>query len=176
MENKKSLDEVLEGILFLHSETGTEGGYWAFQDSRYIQKNVPRGYCKNCGIYMKEQSGALRVQRVTVLDEEVIRELKSTGKIKEKPNCANDAHEEEVGESWSYEGLNILENGDHLTIYHPDDNREVWSGVINLKQHELFSEDASGMWIHADQIGIARDVWAEYFFKNYPAKLKLANK
>jgi len=26
----------LEGVLTFHSETGTEGGYWAFQDSRYI--------------------------------------------------------------------------------------------------------------------------------------------
>lgn len=50
MNNNNSLDNVLEGILHLFAETGTEGEeFWAFQDSRYIQKNVPRGYCKNCG-------------------------------------------------------------------------------------------------------------------------------
>ncbi len=102
----------LEGILHLHSETGTEGGYWAFQDSLFIS-----------------------------------------------------------GEDWSYEGLHILKDGDQLTIYHPDNKNEVWSGVIALKQHPLFTEDARGLWIHADQIGIDRDVWAEYFFKEYPAKL-----
>jgi hypothetical protein len=176
MGNSNSLEGMLEGVLFLHSETGTEGGYWAFQDSRYIQENVPRGYCKNCGIYIKEQSGPLKVQRVTVLDEEMMREYERTGKIKEKLDCANGEHEEEIGDSWSYEGLHILQDGDHLTIYHPGNNREVWSGVINLKQHDLFTEYASGMWIHADQIGIERDVWAEYFFKEYPAKLIPAKK
>lgn len=171
MRNNNSLEDVLEGILSLHSETGTEGGYWAFQDSRHIQKNVPRAYCKNCGTYMKEQSGLLKIQRVTVLDEEVIRELELTGEIKEKPSCANDEHEEEIGDSWSYEGLHILQNHDHLTIYHPDNNEEVWSGVINLEQFGLFTERALGMWIHADQIGIERDVWAKYFFKEYSARL-----
>ena len=73
---------------------------------------------------------------------------------------------------WSYEGLHLLKDGDHLTIYHPDNNNEVWSGVIALKQHPLFTEDASGLWIHADQIGMDREVWAEYFFKGYHAKLK----
>lgn len=29
------------------------------------------------------------------------------------------------------------------------------------------------MWIHADQKGIEREVWAEYFFEKYPAKLCL---
>jgi len=115
MENiNKSLENIIEGVLFLHSETGTEGGYWAFQDLKYILS-------KN---------------------------------------------------RWSYEGLHILEDGDNLTIYNPDNKAEVvWSGVIALKQHPLFTESASGLWIHADQAGIDRDVWAEYFFKEYPAKL-----
>ena len=73
--------------------------------------------------------------------------------------------------SWSYEGLHILQNDDQLTIYHPDNKKEVWSGIINLKQYDLFTEHASGLWIHVDQIGIKRDVWAEYFFKEYPAEL-----
>ena len=148
MENNHSLKDVFDGVLFLYSETGTEGGYWAFQDSCYIQKNVPRGYCKKCGFYMREQNGLL---------------------IKKK--SANGKHKEEIGDAWDYEGLHILENGDNLTIYHPDNHKEVWSGIINLKQYTLFTEQASGMWIHADQIGIERDVWAEYFLKKYSAKL-----
>jgi len=145
------LDKELEGVLDLHSEGGTEGGYWAFQDSAYI--------------------GILKIENVIALDKEAMEEYRRTGKIKEKPNCIDDKHEEEVGDSWSYEGLHILQNNDRLTIYHPDDNKEVWSGVINLKQYNLFTEHALGMWIHADQIGIERDVWAEYFFKGYSAKL-----
>lgn len=73
--------------------------------------------------------------------------------------------------SWSYEGLHILQNGDQLTIYHPDNNNEMWLGIINLKQHDLFTQHASGLWIHADQKGIDREVWAKYFFEKYPAKL-----
>jgi hypothetical protein len=29
--------ETIKGTLFLYSETGTEGGYWAIQDERFIQ-------------------------------------------------------------------------------------------------------------------------------------------
>lgn len=32
---------TLEGILHFHSETGTEGGYWAFQDKHFITKTSP---------------------------------------------------------------------------------------------------------------------------------------
>jgi hypothetical protein len=169
-----SLENVLEGVLFLHSETGTEGGYWAFQDSQYIQKDVPKGYCKKCGIYLKEQSGLIKIKSVTLLDKKTLCELENTGTIQDKQSCVNDEHEEDVGVSWSYEGLHILQNGDKLKIYSPKNNKEVWSGMINLKQYDLRTEHASGYWIHADQIGIERNIWAEYFFKEYPAKLILS--
>lgn len=104
----------LEGVCHFHSETGTEGGLWSFQDSRFISP----------------------------------------------------------GGSWSYEGLHVLCDGDHLTIFSPDNPQQVvWSGTISLREHPLFAEHTSGFWIHADQDGVARDTWAEYFFKNYPAKL-----
>lgn len=32
---------ILEGKLFFYSETGTEGGYWAFQDNSCISLNLP---------------------------------------------------------------------------------------------------------------------------------------
>lgn len=32
---------ILEGKLFLYSETGTEGGYWAFQDNKHISLKAP---------------------------------------------------------------------------------------------------------------------------------------
>ncbi|MFH1064484.1 MAG: hypothetical protein V1729_05365 [Candidatus Woesearchaeota archaeon] len=88
--------------------------------------------------------------------------------------CVPEDHRFELvcPEDWSYEGLRILEEGDKLTIYHPDTGDEVWSGVIELKYHPLFTEDARGKWIHADQKGIDRDTWAEYFFKGYKAKLE----
>jgi hypothetical protein len=109
-----SEEGVLKGLCFFHSETGTEGGYWAFQDSRHIS---PKG-------------------------------------------------------DWSYEGLHVLRDGDRLTIFSlakPDEI--VWSGVIKLLEHPLFTEDAFGLWVHADQVGVDRDVWARWFYAEYPAEL-----
>lgn len=76
-------------------------------------------------------------------------------------------------ESWSYEGLHILEDGDRLTIFDKQDPKKiVWEGVIQLRQHELFTEATSnGMWIHADQEGVERAVWEKFFLEHYPAKL-----
>lgn len=149
-----------------HSETGTEGGYWAFQDSQFITKNMSRLYCKKCGKYLDpQQYENLKVAKVLPVTEEIL-------KGKEPPECPEGQHESEVGDSWSYEGLHILENGDHLTIFSPDNPTQVvWSGTISLRQHSLFNEDASGLWIHADQTGINRETWATYFFKQYPAEL-----
>ncbi len=105
--------EVLKGVCHFFSETGTEGGYWAFQDNAYI---TPEG--------------------------------------------------------WSREGLHILEDGDRLTIFSPDNPTQVvWRGIISLRKYPLFTEDVFGIWIHADQENIDREVWATYFFKEYPAEL-----
>ena len=155
-------EQSLEGILFLFSETGTEGGHWAFQDSRFITPNTTRYSCNKCHLYWDKRNGPF-AQNVS--------EKSSHADLPDY--CSPDAHQFELvsGENWSYEGLNILKNGDQLTIYHPDNNSEVWSGVIALKQHPLFTEHASGFWIHADQIGIDRNTWAEYFFKGYSARL-----
>ncbi|MDP2695647.1 MAG: hypothetical protein Q8O87_00105 [bacterium] len=104
---------MLKGICYFHSETGTEGGYWAFQDSRHISS-----------------------------------------------------------EGWSYDGLHILEDGDSLTIFSPDDPSQiVWSGTISLHQYPSSIESVSGFWIHADQRGVDREIWARYFFDEYPAEL-----
>lgn len=163
----------IEGVLHLFSETGTEGGDWAFQDARYIQKNVPRGYCKKCGKWFAKQEGPIQVGRVTMITDEVFEEINRTGKLPEQTDCVNDAHEEDIGESWSYEGLHILENGDRLTIFDKQDPQKiVWEGVIKLCQHNLFTEATSnGMWIHADQKGVKRGVWEKFFLEGYPAKL-----
>jgi hypothetical protein len=99
---------VLLGFLHFHSETGTEGGYWAFQSS----------------------------------------------------------------DNWSYEGLHILKNGDQLKIFSNESPTEVvWKGEIQLKEHGPFTEHVDGLWIHSDQIGVARGTWSAWFFKGLPAEL-----
>lgn len=163
---------VLKGICHFFSETGTEGGDWAFQDERYIQKDVAHGWCKKCGKVLMPQSGPLQLVRVEQITEETVMR---DGKIVERPDCPDNAHEENIGESWSYEGLHCLENGDRLTIYSKDNPAEVvWAGVIKLKQYSLFTEHAFGFWIHADQKGMEREVWAKWFLEGNPAMLIIA--
>lgn len=156
---------MLQGVCFFWSETGSEGGSWAFQDSRFIQKNVVRPYCKKCGKFFGDQEeGKLKVVRVLSLSQAM--------DGKEFPECAEGQHEREVGDSWSYDGSHILENGDKLTVFSPNGQRKkVWSGVISLKKYRLFTQSVSGFWIHADQKGIPREKWARFFFKKYPAEL-----
>ena len=167
----KQLREI-EGVLHLFSETGTEGGAWALQDVLYIEKDVPRGYCKKCGKWLKKQEGPIQVGRVTQITQEVMDALNLTGKLPEQSDCENDAHEEDIGDVWSYEGLHILEDGDYLTIFDKQNPQKiVWEGVIQLRQYDPFTEATScGMWIHADQEGVSRDVWEKFFLEGYPAK------
>jgi hypothetical protein len=157
---------VVRGVCCFHSEIGTEGGYWAFQDNQFISKNVPRPYCRKCGKYLDPQKYEnLKVTKILPITQEVL-------DGKEPPECSNGQHEREIGDSWSREGLHILKDGDQLTIFSSNNpSQVVWSGIISLHQHPLFSEDASGLWIHADQEGIDRETWAMYFFKEYPAEL-----
>jgi hypothetical protein len=109
---------VIRGTLFLWSETGTEGGYWALQDERFIS-----------------------------------------------PPTEDWPHE-----SWSYDGLMVLKDGDHLKIFAPDGSI-YWEGYIQLKHYPVFTEDANNFWIHADQSGIDRQFWATPFFKAYKGEL-----
>lgn len=169
-DNSPQFVVTLSGVLHFFSETGTEGGDWAFQDSRHIQKNVPKGFCKKCGKFLQKQEGPIQVTRVYPVDEEMLH----TGELLERQDCADDAHEEEIGDAWSYEGLHILKDRDFLRIFSPDNSFDVvWEGLISLTQYESFTEHASGLWIHADQNGVPRETWAEWFFKGYPAKLTL---
>lgn len=119
---KEETPEIYEGVLELFWETGTEGGYWALQDERFISN---RGTEK---------------------------------------------------ESYSFEGLRILRDGDVLTIFSREDKAKVvWEGVISLQQRSSFEENVNGFRIHANQKGIEREKWAEWFFDKYPAKLVTRN-
>jgi hypothetical protein len=132
-----------QGVTFFHSETGTEGGHWAFQDAKFTHtpEDLVNGKCPWGGNYCPAK----------------------------EDNRPNPQH-------WSYEGLHVLKTGDRLKIYDVDDKQTLlWEGEINLDKHPLFTEDASGMWIHADQVGMDRDEWAALFFKEHPAVLETQN-
>jgi len=256
----------LEGILHLFSETGTEGGHWAFQDKRFITKIPPPfGVFSNQTVWDSNdpaRRGQTQDKAEVFLNNEWLplpdpmqeesdfyvsslfkgedrgdheADKRLMEKYGFKIKYAADRMNEEYGKgnwhledpstaivpdgtrvhyggtpptqpdrpygipangltkvtvkwddgivdqarlsntllatSWSYDGLHCLSDGDQLTIYHPESKNEVWSGVINLKRHKLFTEHSQGLYIHADQIDVDRETWSGYFFNEYPAKL-----
>lgn len=267
-KNSKPKD-ALSGVCCFHSETGTEGGYWAFQDERFIsyvlppygvwdnqivwdsinpkrkgrtQKDaevfrsgqwypLPDPMQKNPDYYASslfrgEELGDRDADKRLMekydftikYDADLMNEQYGEGNWRlENPSTAvtsdgtrvfygGTPHTEPLrpygvstGEltrvtvewedgpveqrlsdsllvnSWSYEGLHVLKNGDHLTIHSKDNpNQVVWSGNIRLRQYSLFTEHASGLWIHADQEGVDRETWARWFLEEYPATLVVA--
>lgn len=215
-------EPYMKGILVFHSETGTEGGHWAFQDERFMGIPEPDKYsCTRCGTYWDKaqtaeepkprfaywidrdsrpnpkrflggymsfaepQDGPTLIDPATG-DEWPVSE--GPGEFDQRwthirnetsRQCYDQGHEGwkliHPQGSWSYEGLHVLNNGDELTVFAKDDpTRVVWSGTIDLHQHDLFTEDAGGLWIHADQIGMDRDTWSQMFFDELPAELSPA--
>lgn len=175
-KSRKSKNGIYYGVCTFHTETGTEGGFWAFQDGQFIQKNVNRGYCKKCGLQLKERDGTLK-SKTTLLS--AVKELLLDDEVheieRERTFCPVDEHEEKIGDAWSYEGLYVLKDGDYLKIYSKEDAVKVvvWSGIIKLNQYQLFTEHAFGWWIHSEQKGIDREKWAKWFFGEYPARLTI---
>lgn len=202
------------GVLHFHSETGTEGGYWAFQDEKFIDLPDPHNYsCTGCGRcwnksktteepkpsfaywierdendrspegyryasgYMSYDAPRNDLPEAPPYDDKNSFNYKfiHTGNERAR-DCYENGHKGwkliNPNGTWSYEGLHVLKDGDELTIYSKKNKEKVlWEGEISLKQHNLFTEHTSRLWIHADQKGINRETWANYFFKEYPAKL-----
>ncbi len=228
---------ILEGKLIFYSETGTEGGYWAFQDNHYMSLSLPvfgvtndtrvwdaddrirSGLASNAELFLNEKwipipdpimsnpdfeiSSLFRGEQRGDLsaDERLMNQygfkIKYSGHAGSTPrsepsrpygipqhgmtrvtvkweNGEVECHRKSDSlliEKWDCKGLHVLKNGDGLEIIHPFEKSVVWKGIIELKPCNLFTEHAQGMWIHADQKGMSRDEWSDYFFKNFPAQL-----
>jgi len=158
MTESPNVREEIRGVLHLWSETGTEGGFWALQDETFISKNTTRFSCASCHAYW---------------DKEASPDGPYADALAESRFCAPGTHDFRLvsDTQWSYDGLHVLKDGDELTIYAKDGGGVVWEGTVRLKPHALFTEHASGMWIHADQEGVDRDTWAKWFFDEHPARL-----
>lgn len=197
--------ETLKGVLVFHSETGTEGGHWAFQDEKFMNIANKDRRCTRCGrVWMSWQTDEPKPSftywrhdpRPNYLDGyfacdepqdlPLARDDSETFNIAYTKSsndralaCYTNGHEGwelmYPKGMWSYAGLHTLGDGDHLTIFDPEQPANVvWEGDISLKQFKLFTEDAGGMWIHADQKGIDRQTWSHWFMKAYPATLVTA--
>lgn len=154
--------ETIDGVLSFHTETGTEGGYWAFQDKRYISLVRP-DYCNICGLYLGDDRDIINSANQKRLQ---------SGKV-----CSKEIHDQLEEEQWSYDGLHILKNGDFLKIFLKDKSRhEIWAGDIHLQTYPPFQETVFALWIHSDQIGVDRKIWGSWFFNKHPATLVLAPK
>lgn len=194
------------GVLHFYSETGTEGGYWAFQDQSYMYLPPPDDkWCSRCGAlwsaecpepapvftYWREahaHDGKRRSAGYYSYDGPHLDMSDGPGpgldtilNMRHNANAAKCLAEGHLWQGpeqcypdgvWSYEGLHVLHNGDRLTIWDTSHVSVVWRGVIDLRQHELFTEHTHGLWAHADQVGVDRDLWGEWFLSELPADLE----
>ena len=183
MKAGKEKLELLYGFLRFHSKTETEGGYWAFQDKRFIETNTTQFACSKCYRYWDKgeyphappnlNSESVVITKVIPLSETTIHSA-GDGSFQSPPECPSDEHDFQLicPQLESYEGLHPLENGDWLTIYSKSgDQTIVWSGIIKLLEYPPFTQEITGMWIHSDQEGVEREIWANWFLEGYPAAL-----
>ena len=82
----------------------------------------------------------------------------------------------------SYEGLNILENGDYLTIFDKgEESKILWRGRIALEseshretnEYGYNGQAIWGYWVHGLQRTSDVEEWTKYFFYGYPMELRL---
>ncbi len=110
----------MRGVIFIHAETGTEGGWLAFQDAKHIGTRTEQR-CRKCAAWWhgdeNEPDGDRRI------GDFVMR------------SCKRGEHDVGPVElpSWDYAGLYVLQDGDFLTIYDKDALGAVlWTGEIAL--------------------------------------------
>ena len=81
-----------------------------------------------------------------------------------------------------YDKLHLLQNGDYLTIYNPDDSI-AWQGEIIEDRLSAFAErmpgkyenfgqaTCGGLWVHWNQKDFDPLEWGAYFLKKFRAEL-----
>lgn len=155
----------LHGVLNFHSETGTEGGAWAFQDEKFMGLDAGQQFrCTRCGrvwnkdanpdeepkpsfTYWRDAETGPNGENYSAgyhgadafdpdgnlgpgkFNQDYTRATNETSR-----QCAEDGHEgwENMYPNgmWSYEGLHILNDGDHLTV--EDDGKVIFDDVVRL--------------------------------------------
>jgi hypothetical protein len=168
----------LSGYLVFDSETGSEGGWWAFQDERFIGLPDATLRCEHCGIFPDTAvSGPLRTIRSVPLGDlgpgpDFAMPPTCDQEDPPRPHVFGPAYPAGV---WSYYGLHGLGNGDRLTINDRDDPaRVLWSGQIQLGRTSNFRQSIRGLWIHNRQRGVDQETWLDWFAQGLPAQLEKA--
>jgi hypothetical protein len=80
-----------------------------------------------------------------------------------------------------YEGLEVLQDGDILTVYSSDESNVIWEGTVKYEYDRLvkpsrynpeYKQQAIfGMWVNGFQHDLEPAVWARWFFDKLPAKV-----
>lgn len=152
----------LTGTLQFHSETGTEGGYWAFQDGRGVHyaEDLVDDKCPWGEDYPMQLDGETEITYACPANPRYWR--------------GSDCPPERMAHA-TYYGLVMLDSGDHLTVYDKNDMTHViFDGPVRLEQQDPYaptSDSAGGLAIHSTPVGQDTDAWAEMFFNEHPAVL-----
>ncbi|OGN01524.1 MAG: hypothetical protein A3B91_00105 [Candidatus Yanofskybacteria bacterium RIFCSPHIGHO2_02_FULL_41_29] len=165
----------LDGILHFFCEAGFGGGYWAFQDRKFIEPNTSYLICNKCYLYWNRTKNSecptanISNIRNIPLDKAVDLNFQLP------PECETSQHNFRpiADECWSYDGLHILENGDILTVNSKDDpNTIIWKGTIKLSGLAPGCAHVNGVLkVFSFQEDTDKNTWLKWFFEEYPAKL-----
>lgn len=153
-----TLTTTIEGHLEFHSETGTEGGYWAFFDPRF--EHGPEVDCgaPDCPLKMHE-----------ILDEH--------GNGTDRYGASGTGERVFGDRHASYDGLITLQDGDRLEIRHLETGDVVYVGPVKLQQQDPYgdhSRDLCGLAIHSVPElppSITLEEWGDWFLQRWPATL-----
>jgi hypothetical protein len=161
---------VLDGRLCFLSETGDEGGRWGFQEARFIEENTTYFVCRKCSVPWDMKRSP---QGPSVSERCFAWSTPQGDKLPEL--CPDKAHDFALfpAQLYSREGLHVLADGDELTVYDKQfPSTILWSGTISLRTYPVFTQNALGYWIHADQNHLPRETWARWFIDEYPGTLR----
>ncbi len=130
---------MTKGRLNFHSETGTEGGWYAWQDNAFIW--TKDNHCPTHG----------------------------QTKYAQPPGYYCPAEQSKQGECWSYDGLRYLNNGDHLKVFVGGEVLWEGDVLLNARTDVYVNPDAEvyGFWVNQEpdpSMGVDRLDWARWFF------------
>lgn len=202
---------TIHGVLVFHSETGTEGGYYAFQDEKFMGLSAPDQWsCSRCGrVWDRDELKEPPPPSFTYWRQYNCRPapaepemvwggfgydephddlpesapggptdswIKRSNALSRK--CWEHGHAEWTqmypNGIWSYEGLKMLKNGDHLKIWSPDKTEVVWEGQVKLRQVDSFGPEGGtlGWRVHQkEDVGVGEETWFRWFADSLPAEL-----
>lgn len=155
---------TFHGVLTFHSETGTEGGAWAFQDEKFMGLDAPPQFrCVRCGrVWDKDAEPNPPAPMFTYWRDDWTEDGKNylggyfsadkfdpdgnlgPGEFNQEWTASNNEASRQCAENghgewenmypngmWSYEGLHILDDGDHLTVENAEGD-VIFDDVVQL--------------------------------------------